>query len=101
MSNVESRIAALQSGHAGYNPLTQIAQMRQSTGDASAQPLQRDVDPSEFESFMAANEAAKGGFEVLAQHQQHRPQLSMSDSTVTPISDAGLARKYRDLKVSE
>lgn len=103
----ESRIAALQNANAGSNPLSQIAtQMRHSSGDATS--MQRDVDPAEFESFMAAAEASKGGFDVLAQQHQHqhqhhqhnhrRPQLSMSDSTMTPISDVDLAKKYRELK---
>ena len=102
-SSFESRIAALQNVTAGSNPLSQIAtQMRHSAGDATS--MQRDVDPAEFESFMAAAEASKGGFDVLAQqHQRHqhnhqRRQLSMSDSTMTPISDADLAKKYRELK---
>lgn len=110
--NFESRIAALQNAtNAGSNPLSQIAtQMRHSAGDATTAPMQRDVDPAEFESFMAAAEASKGGFDVLAaSHQQHphhqhhhnrRPQLSMSDSTMTPISDTDLAKKYRELKAS-
>ena len=113
--NFESRIAALQNAtNAGSNPLSQIAtQMRHSAGDATTAPMQRTVDPEEFESFMAAAEASKGGFDVLAashqqqQQQQHhhhhhhahrRPQLSMSDSTMTPISDTDLAKKYRELK---
>ncbi len=110
----ESRIAALQNANAGSNPLSQIAtQMQQQHHSNGVAIITRRVEPEEFESFMAAAEASKGGFDVLAQqhehhhhhhhhHQQnHRPQLSMSDSTMTPISDADLAKKYRELKVRE